>query len=179
MQESLTRWGSRQAMIHRVLEQQTAIKRVLSANRQTASLSPTWQDLDVLSAIDSVLAPLADFTDVMSGEKYVTVSSVIPILHHLCTGVLCDTNDESELAGDMKRKIRAYMQNKYEDDATTQFLHVATMLDPRYKSSYSGNATTTAKETIIMEAIRASTNEADGAETQLFKIFILINIKLI
>ena len=149
MQESLTRWGSRQAMIHRVLEQQTAIKRVLSANRQTASLSPTWQDLDVLSAIDSVLAPLADFTDVMSGEKYVTVSSVIPILHHLCTGVLCDTNDESELAGDMKRKIRAYMQNKYEDDATTQFLHVATMLDPRYKSSYSGNATTTAKETII------------------------------
>ena len=51
---------------------------------------------------------------------------------------------------------------------TMQFLHVATMLEPRFKSSYSWNATTTAKETIIMEAIRASTNEADGAETKLF-----------
>ena len=44
---------------------------------------PTWQDLDVLESIKTAPDPLSDFTDVLSGEDGVTVSSVKPVLHHL------------------------------------------------------------------------------------------------
>lgn len=35
-------------------------------------------DVSVLESINAALKPVADFTDVLSGEKYVTVSSVGP-----------------------------------------------------------------------------------------------------
>ena len=48
IQECPTRWGSMNKMIARILEQEEAIRRVLSSDRKTASLSLTWQDKDVL-----------------------------------------------------------------------------------------------------------------------------------
>ncbi|CAI5637539.1 unnamed protein product, partial [Oreochromis niloticus] len=68
--ECPTRWGSRQAMVSRVLEQQKAIARVLSQDRGTRHLIPSWQDIDVLEAINKTLGPLVEFTDALSGEKY-------------------------------------------------------------------------------------------------------------
>ena len=56
-------------MIARVLEQETALRQVLSADRKTAHLVPTWQDLEVLEDIDKALSPLADFTAIFSGEN--------------------------------------------------------------------------------------------------------------
>ena len=39
-----------------------------------------WQNLDVLQAIDSAISPLSTLTDILSGEKYVTISAVLPML---------------------------------------------------------------------------------------------------
>ncbi|XP_057208062.1 E3 SUMO-protein ligase ZBED1-like [Triplophysa rosa] len=69
--ECPTRWGSRQAMVQRMLEQQTAIVHVLSSDRKARHLTPTWQDIEVLEVINKTLTPLADFTDALSGEQYV------------------------------------------------------------------------------------------------------------
>ena len=44
-------------MVSRILEQKEAIRLVLSADRSTSSIVPTWQDLDVLQAIDSAISP--------------------------------------------------------------------------------------------------------------------------
>lgn len=44
--ECPTRWGSRQKMIERVLEQQLAISDVISADKKSRHLIPTWQDLE-------------------------------------------------------------------------------------------------------------------------------------
>ena len=49
--ESLTRWGSRQKMVARVLEQQKAIIDVLSADKKNRHLIPTWQDVEVLESV--------------------------------------------------------------------------------------------------------------------------------
>ena len=46
------------------------------------------QNIDVLSAINDALSPLAEFTDVISGEQYVTISAVLPIVNLLNTSVL-------------------------------------------------------------------------------------------
>ncbi|KAJ8012601.1 hypothetical protein DPEC_G00044560 [Dallia pectoralis] len=71
--ETPTRWGSRQQMVKRVLEQKRAITEVLSKDKKTRPLVPTWQDVDVIESIDAALSPLLEFTDALSGESYVSV----------------------------------------------------------------------------------------------------------
>ena len=61
-----TRWVSVHKMVAHFLEQITAIRLVLSANHKCSHLLPTWQDTEVL---DNVLSPLADLTELLSGEK--------------------------------------------------------------------------------------------------------------
>ena len=63
--ESPTRWGSRQKMVARVLEQQKAIIDVLSADKNNRHLIPTWQDIEVLESMNAALTPLL--------EKYILV----------------------------------------------------------------------------------------------------------
>ena len=63
-------------MVACILEQITAISQVLNAYHKSSHLLPTWQDTEVLEVINKVLFPLADLTDLLSGEKYVLVSSI-------------------------------------------------------------------------------------------------------
>ena len=44
-------------MVSRILEQKEAIRLVLSADCSTSNIVPTWQDLDILQAIDSAISP--------------------------------------------------------------------------------------------------------------------------
>ena len=64
-----TCWGSTQKMLERLLEQEQAIRVVLASDRKVSHLTPTWQDIDVWKSINDALAPLADFTDIMSGKQ--------------------------------------------------------------------------------------------------------------
>ena len=67
-------------MISQVLEQEKAIRKVLGRDRKFSHLVPTWQDLDILEAMNAALSPLSDFTDELSAEHYVSISSVLPVL---------------------------------------------------------------------------------------------------
>ncbi len=58
-------------MIQRVLEQQRAISDILSRDRKSRHLVPSWQDLDVLESINQALQ---EFIDALSGERYLSVS---------------------------------------------------------------------------------------------------------
>ncbi|KAJ4947029.1 hypothetical protein JOQ06_009071 [Pogonophryne albipinna] len=69
--ECQTRWGSRQMMISRILEQQKALSQVLSVDKKLRHLIPNWQDIDVLESVSKSLGPLLEFTDALSGEDYV------------------------------------------------------------------------------------------------------------
>ena len=63
-------------MIGRVLEQEKVIRKVLGGDRKTSHLVPTWQDLDILESLNSILAPLSDFTDMLSAKDYVSVTAI-------------------------------------------------------------------------------------------------------
>lgn len=134
--ESPTRWGSRQKMVARVLEQQKAISQVLTADRKTRHLVPTWQDVDVLESMNEALSPLLEFTDSLSGESYVSVSYLKPVLHLFRTELLKPTEDEAQLTKDLKTTVMAYLDEKYADQTTDDLLDVATLVDPRFKSQY-------------------------------------------
>ena len=91
-------------MISRILEQKKAIRVVLLADRKVSHLVLTWQDLDVLTAINTALAPLADFTDVMSGENYVTGSAILPIMDLLYNSVLQVKEEDKPLTNELRWK---------------------------------------------------------------------------
>ena len=77
-----------QAMIAQVLEQEKAASQVLSNDRKTAHLTATWLAIEVLESTNKALAPLADLIDIISGEDYVTVSPMKPLLHYISTKAL-------------------------------------------------------------------------------------------
>ena len=83
-------------------EQKEAICLVLSADCSTSNIVPTWQDLDVLQAIDKAISPLSSLMDILSGEQYVTVSAVLPMLHILETDLLKVQEADTQLTKDIR-----------------------------------------------------------------------------
>lgn len=134
--ESLTRWGSRQKMIDRFLEQEKAIVRVLGADKKSRHLVPTWQDLEVLEATNKAVKPLQDFTDALSGEAYVSVSYIKPVLHLFRTSLLQPQEEDVALTVTIKKNIMSYLDQKYSDPENDELLDMASLMDPRFRSTY-------------------------------------------
>ena len=123
-------------MIERLLEQEEAIRVVLSADRKASHLIPTWQDIDVLEAINDALSPLAAFTDVMSGEKYVTGSAVIPVTDLLTTSILKEKEDDKTLTNEIRKAIISDLSKRNTSPDVVEVLELASFLDPRFKGKY-------------------------------------------
>ena len=160
-----TRWGSTQKMIARVLEQEKAIRKVLSDDRKTTHLIPTWQDIDVLESIQAALGPLADFTDMLSGENFVTMSTILPVLHILKNEVLKESENDTQLTKDIKGRILTSMEDKYSDPDVSGLLNVACFLDPRFITEYISSSVEIAvvKDRLAREGVEMVV-PADGGE---------------
>jgi len=76
-------------------------------------LIPSWQDCDALQAVAAALKPLKEMTDALSAEKCPTISAIKPLLKHLTTVVLVDSEDDVELTKEIKEKIRMDMECRY------------------------------------------------------------------
>ncbi len=123
-------------MASRVLEQEKSICKVLSEDRKTSHLIPTWQDIDVLESIQAALGPLANFTDMLSAENFVTMSAILPVLHILRRHVLMEAENDTQLTKDIKVRILTYLDTKYSDNDVSELLNVSCFLDPRFTNEY-------------------------------------------
>ncbi len=123
-------------MIARILEQEEAIRRVLCSDRKTASLNLTWQDKDVLQSMNQVLSKLSELTDILSGENYVTISSVLPMIELLNNTLLKQCDDDTDLVASMKKTVKDDINSRYTDKKTITLLRLSSLLDPRFKSKY-------------------------------------------
>ena len=160
-----TRWGSMSKMVSRILEQEQAIRLVLSTDRETVHLIPKWQDIDVLQAIDKALSPVASLTDLLSGDSYVTISAVLPILY-LINNNLLKEDDDTTLTKDIKDRIKSDLNDRYSigkiGEGVHSLLHTAMFLDPRFKTKYmDSEKSTNIQETLKQESI-AQTMTADS-----------------
>ena len=79
----------------------------------------------VLEFVSAALKPLQNFTDLLSGEEYVSVSAIVPVMKH-----------DLQLTRDIKSGVLAYMEEKYQSPATAELLSVCSFLDPRFKLDY-------------------------------------------
>ncbi|XP_039652399.1 zinc finger BED domain-containing protein 4-like [Perca fluviatilis] len=134
--ESPTRWGSRQKMIERFLEQEKAIVRVLGSDKKSRHLVPTWQDIEVLESVNKAVKPLQQFTDALSGEAYVSVSYIKLVLHLFKTNLLQPEEEDTEFTKTIKRNIMRYLDDKYSDPVKNELLDMSSLMDPRFCTTY-------------------------------------------
>lgn len=134
-------------MVECILEQAQTIRHVSDDRR--SSLSLTWQDLDVLKAVHVALKPDGDFTDILSGEHYVTSSSV------LTYNVLAVSENDLQLTKSIKTGILNKLEAKYEYDSLRKLMRKCTFLDPRYHGGYEtdGNALAETKAELQAEIV--------------------------
>uniref|UniRef100_A0A1X7TIW1 HAT C-terminal dimerisation domain-containing protein n=1 Tax=Amphimedon queenslandica TaxID=400682 RepID=A0A1X7TIW1_AMPQE len=70
----------------------------------------------------------------MSAQRYVTVSAIKPLLHHLYNDVLkSDTKSESSALQFMKKEMTLNLKSRYQSSRVPQLLDVACSVDPRFK----------------------------------------------
>uniref|UniRef100_A0A0K2TA40 Zinc finger BED domaincontaining protein 1like [Maylandia zebra] n=1 Tax=Lepeophtheirus salmonis TaxID=72036 RepID=A0A0K2TA40_LEPSM len=134
--ECCTRWGTRVHMINRILEQEKALHEVLSEDKDTKYLILGHHDLNVLESVCKVLEPLLEFTDALSGEGYVCVSHIKPVLNLFHSTILAKEEGDTDITSSLKKKIWKFINDKYEDKVIQELLDVSSFLDPRYKTQY-------------------------------------------
>lgn len=160
-------------MIERILEQAQAIRHVLADERRS-SISLTWQDTDVLQAINAALKPVSAFTDILSGENCVSSSCVLPMLKLCSEEMLVASDDDVPLTKAIKAGIIGKLGSKYENEDVRKLLRKCTFLDPRYRGGYEADDASLAEtkkwleeEMLAMRseaAARAVEEREDGQE---------------
>ncbi|XP_019206021.1 zinc finger BED domain-containing protein 1-like [Oreochromis niloticus] len=151
--ECCTRWGSKQRMIQRLLEQEKAITQVLAADKTTRHLMLTWQDIEVLDSVSTALSPLLEFTDAFSAEEYVTISCVKPVLQMFNNDMLKVKEGDTELTKDIKTAILDYMNKSYKDSVTEGLVNMASFLDPRFHTEYFSESESEAIKVQVMSEL--------------------------
>ena len=82
-----------------------------------------------------------EFSDILPGSIYVTISVVKPILHCLSTVELAPVElapeeDNLLLTCELKEEILQRLKATYDENNLSRLLNVATFLDPRYKADF-------------------------------------------
>lgn len=150
IQDCVTRWGSTLSMIERILEQQTAICAVLMENRSDRSLLPTSEEFTVLEELASVLKPIQQATELLSGSKYATVSCMFPVLKQLLQHSLKPKEDDSSVMKSIKESVAQDLITRYQDTEVDTLLKIAAFLDPRFKEQ--PYLTDSEQTTVILKA---------------------------
>ena len=133
IQDVVTRWNSTLDMASRLCEQQAAIAAVLHGKRDLyhLELSPQkWHDLEDLIKL---LEPFKNATEVLSGQKYPTLSCLGPILADLKEKVSDDPLDSRTMKS-AKQAMRIDLNERYKDSDILKLMNKAAFLDPQFKT---------------------------------------------
>ena len=124
-------------------------------------------DIDVLQSIHQALSPLSSLTDILSGEKSVTVSAILPMINLIDNKFLQETEQDTELTKHIKQEVQADLHTRYTDGDVLELLQVASYLDPWFKMKYLTEAEAAAvkekleleRECLIIDEVQTETPE--------------------
>ncbi|XP_065918736.1 E3 SUMO-protein ligase ZBED1-like [Dysidea avara] len=152
LQDVETRWNSTLDMIERVLEQQSAICATL-IDQKRLDLMPQDSEFKILEGVATIIKPFRRITSQVSGEEYVTVSAVKPLLHYLINTLKdqssSDTSTKTTTLGNTRagasncvanvtksarKAILDNLSTRYQGSLVNMLLCSASFMDPRFKS---------------------------------------------
>ncbi|XP_060855185.1 zinc finger BED domain-containing protein 4-like [Metopolophium dirhodum] len=157
-----TRWNSVYYMIEMFLLCSNHIASILITNsRGPSMLSAT--EIDIAREINIVLKPFEVVTKELCGEKYITGSTVIPLIH--CLLKKCEKiNINNSVALQLKSALLENLQRRFGRMEELQNLTISTLLDPRFKTLHLNNPLETSKaiRTVRLKIIDLKTNSSDS-----------------
>ena len=132
VQDVTTRLNSSYYMVERIISQQQPLCATL-LELCKGDLMPSEAGFSTLEAYCKVMKPLVDITEAIGAEKWVTISSVRPLLHKLLNNYFISQSANSELEKSMKRAMNDKLSQRY-TGSTLKMLNIAALLDPRFWS---------------------------------------------
>ena len=130
-----TRWGLTYDMVSRIVEQQQAIIAVQAEDRKKWYHMPYNFESSVLETVVTVLKPLSALMNALSGEKQVTISSILPVPKNI-EKALAVTEGESRLAMEMKKVISNDLKVRNTSSEIQRLFGMACFLEPRFKDRH-------------------------------------------
>ena len=87
-----------------------------------------------METVLAVLKPIVEMTEVMEGEKRITISAVRPLLQKLLCKHLVESSTDSQLIKTLKKVVLTDLKNRYDDPAVKVLLNKSCFLDPHFKA---------------------------------------------
>lgn len=134
IQDCPTRWNSKFYMIERFIELHKTVNEIL-IHHTTAPPMVSGLEIEQLKEIMNILGTLEAVTKEISGEKYVTASTVIPMVHCL-KDKLINTVTHNVVATSLKNAVLKECQKRFGEIENSYILAVSTLLDPRFKKMH-------------------------------------------
>ena len=129
-----TRWNFTFYMLERFLYLRRHVNMIVS-NYSKATPIVTASEAEKLTELMKVLNPLEAATREISGEKYVTSSKVIPLVH-LLRRKYEKLDITTDLANSLKEAILNEFKKRYGKVEYSHLLAMSTLLDARFKKCY-------------------------------------------
>ncbi|KAH9367766.1 hypothetical protein HPB48_014051 [Haemaphysalis longicornis] len=146
IQDVETRWNSEHDMLPRLLQLRAAVCLELATSDTTiASLTP--QERRTVEGLVKALAPVASATKDLSGQKYATLSAVIPFLYGT-EMVLKDCIAADDVTSLFAKNMLKAMKTRFVGYSEQKEYVMATACDPRFKNIFFREA---AQEMVLME----------------------------
>jgi hypothetical protein len=112
LQDVATRWNSSYYMASRIMEQQQPICATLLEVQKT-DLMPSDQEFKTMEEYIALLKPLVDITEAVGADKWITVSTLRPILHKLLNTHFVPVANDSQLTKSMKNVLLGDLSERY------------------------------------------------------------------
>lgn len=136
-QDVITRWNSIYDMFERILEiKKSIISTIATDYPSTPNLTPG--DLQILIKSCELLKHFKSVTEIMSGEKHVTVSQIIVLANLLkkkCeVFILQESDNIPQSVRNMAMRFLTDLTTRFRNVEDNKLLAVSTLLDPRFKT---------------------------------------------
>lgn len=135
LQDVVTRWNSTFYMLDRILELEEEVRTTMALLNVTNLPIISVEEWQFLTQLRNALKPMEEVTKIISGQKYVTLSSVI-ILTKGLESMFLEMLDENLLLPiqNLVREILKGITDRLGNLENSKTLLISTFLDPRFKN---------------------------------------------
>lgn len=127
-----TRWNSVYYMLERFIDIMKLCSEILIDDRNSPQM-PSAQEIEVIKQIINLLRPFEYVTRELSGELYITVSKVIPMINCIHSQIE-SYNSNLTITNSIKESILSQLCKRFGNTEFNSHLALATLLDPRFKN---------------------------------------------
>ena len=117
-------------MLEHILKQQQPLCAALLEIRKV-ELMPSDAEITAMETFLDVMKPFVQITEVIGAEKWVTLSTVRPLLHKLTCKHLVSAPSDSRLKKSLKNAVLTDLKSRYTDPDVADLIDKACFLDPR------------------------------------------------